>query len=164
MASKSGKSLIFCLILLNFCMYVIVAAIAGWALNKAIDHDYVVTGAGGSIPVGFSFEALNFPIGNEATGFLVIFALSAGVVGVASCLSGLHHLKVWTEGSLASATSTALTAWAITLLAMGLSCKEIHLHGRSKRLIALESFTIILSGTKLLYIIFLHAGFLDGKE
>ncbi|XP_059067169.1 membrane protein PM19L isoform X2 [Cryptomeria japonica] len=112
------KSLAGFLLLLNFCMYVTVAAIAGWALNKAIDHHYVA-GPKNSIPVGFSFSPLLFPIGNEATGFMVIFSLIAGVVGAASCLSGLHHLRVWTAESLASTASSAITAWALTLLAMG---------------------------------------------
>eukprot|EP00252_Welwitschia_mirabilis_P012283 TRINITY_DN2726_c0_g1_i3.p2 TRINITY_DN2726_c0_g1~~TRINITY_DN2726_c0_g1_i3.p2 ORF type:complete len:115 (+),score=17.01 TRINITY_DN2726_c0_g1_i3:356-700(+) len=108
---KSGAGL---LLLLNFCMYVIVAAISGWALNKALDHTYFFTG---TVPVGFS--AIYFPMGNPATGFLVIFALIAGVVGAGSCLSGLHHLRVWTEQSLASSASSAMTAWGLTLLAMG---------------------------------------------
>ncbi|GLJ25286.1 hypothetical protein SUGI_0484040 [Cryptomeria japonica] len=161
MAFGLVKSFAFFLMLLNFCMYVIVASIAGWALNKAIDHDYVT--APGGVPAGYTFKPLDFSIGNEATGFLVIFALLAGVVGAGSCLSGLHHLRVWTAESLASSASAAMTAWAITLIAMGLACKEIHIHGRSPKLITLESFLIILSGTKLLYIMLIHAGFFGGK-
>ncbi|XP_057866789.2 membrane protein PM19L isoform X1 [Cryptomeria japonica] len=156
------KSLAGFLLLLNFCMYVTVAAIAGWALNKAIDHHYVA-GPKNSIPVGFSFSPLLFPIGNEATGFMVIFSLIAGVVGAASCLSGLHHLRVWTAESLASTASSAITAWALTLLAMGLACKEIHLHGRSPKLVALEGFIIILSATKLFYMMAIHIGFFAGN-
>lgn len=156
------KSLAGFLLLLNFCMFVTVAGIAGWALNKAIDHDYV-TGPRRTLPVGFSFSPVFFPIGNEATGFMVIFSLIAGVVGAASCLSGLHHLRVWTAESLASSASSATTAWALTLLAMGLACKEIHLEGRIPKLIALESFVIILSATKLLYIVLIHAGFFVEK-
>lgn len=163
MAFGLVKSSASFLILLNFCMYVIVAAIAGWALNKAIDHDYITGPGAASIPVGYSFKPLDFSIGNEATGFLVIFALLAGAVGAGSCLSGLHHLRVWTAESLASSASAAMTAWAITLIAMGLACKEIHVHGRSPKLITLESFLIILSGTQLLYIMLIHAGFFGGK-
>ncbi|XP_057865864.2 membrane protein PM19L [Cryptomeria japonica] len=156
------KSLAGFLVLLNFCMYVTVAGIAGWALNKAIDHHFV-TGPKNSIPVGFSFSPLLFPIGNEATGFMVIFSLIAGVVGAASCLSGLHHLRVWTAESLASTASSAITAWALTLLAMGLACKEIHLHSRSPNLVALEAFIIILSATKLFYMMVIHIGFFAGN-
>uniref|UniRef100_A0A0C9S841 TSA: Wollemia nobilis Ref_Wollemi_Transcript_6001_1318 transcribed RNA sequence n=1 Tax=Wollemia nobilis TaxID=56998 RepID=A0A0C9S841_9CONI len=161
MAFKVVKSVTGFLLFLNFCMYVIVAAIAGWALNKALNHHYLM-GAGG-VPVGFMFSPVAFPMGNAATGFLVIFALIAGVVGAGSCLSGLHHIRVWTAESLASSASSAMTSWALTLLAMGLACKEIHIGGRSSKLIALESFLIILAGTELLYIMLIHGGFFGGK-
>ncbi|KAH9310773.1 hypothetical protein KI387_025808 [Taxus chinensis] len=162
MAFSVVKSLTGFLLLLNFSMYVIVAAIAGWALNKAIDHSYVI-GSNGTVPTGFSFSPMFFPIGNEATGFLVIFSLIAAVVGAGSCVSGIHHLRVWSTESLASSASSAMTAWGLTLLAMGLACKEIHIHGRSPKLIALESFLIILSGTKLFYLMLIHAGFFGGR-
>ena len=103
------------LLLLNFCMYVIVAAIAGWALNKAVDHHYFIGAGVSTLPTRFS--PVNFPNGNEATGFMVIFALIAAVVGAGSCLSGLHHLRFWTAESLASSASSAMTAWGLTLLA-----------------------------------------------
>ena len=72
------------------------------------------------IPLPNPFWAVYFPMGNAATGFMVIFALIAGVVGAGSCLSGLHHIMLWTDHSLHSAASAAMTAWALTLLAMGL--------------------------------------------
>uniref|UniRef100_A0A0D6R068 AWPM-19-like family protein n=1 Tax=Araucaria cunninghamii TaxID=56994 RepID=A0A0D6R068_ARACU len=144
------------LLLLNFCLYVIMASIAGWALNKAIDHDYT-TGPGG-IPSGFPISSVIFPMGNEATGFLVIFALIAGVVGAGSCFTGPHHLRSWSAESLATAASSAMTAWALTLLAMGLACKEIHMHHRNAKLKTLELLTIILSGTQFLYMMVIHAG------
>jgi len=155
------KSLAGFLLLLNFCMYVIVASIAGWALNKALNHHNYLTGPGGSLPMGFS--PVYFPIGNEATGFMTIFALIAAVVGAGSSLSGLHHLRVWTAESLASSASSAMTAWALTLLAMGLACKEIHIGGRNSKLITLESFLIILSGTQLFYILVIHGGYFGGN-
>lgn len=160
MASRLVKFLAGSLLLLNFCMYVIVAAIAGWALNKALDHTYS-TSPGGTLPVGFS--PIYFPIGNEATGFLVIFSLIAAVVGGGACLSGIHHLRVWTAPSLASSVASAMTACALTLLAMGLACKEIHIGGRNTKLRTLESFLIILSGTKILYILLIHVGLIGGK-
>jgi len=58
-------------------------------------------------------------VGNEATCFIVIFALIAAIVGVASCLSGLHHLQIWGAQSLASSVASSMTAWELTLLAMG---------------------------------------------
>jgi hypothetical protein len=160
MALGVVKSLAGFLLLLNFCMYVVVGAIAGWALNKALDHTYY-TGHRRALPVGFS--PIYFPMGNEATGFLVVFALIAAVVGAASCLSGLHHLRVWGAQSLASSAASSMTAWALTLLASGLACKEIHIGGRNTKLRMLESFLIILCGTKLFYILLIHAGFFGGN-
>ena len=55
---------------------------------------------GKTLHVGF--YPVYFPMGNEATGFKVIFSLIATIVGTALCLSGLHHLWVWTAHSLAS--------------------------------------------------------------
>jgi len=160
MAFGLVKSLAGFLLLLNFCMYVIVGAIAGWALNNAMDHTYS-TGLRGGIPVGFF--PVYFPMGNEATGFMTIFSLIAAVVGASSCLSGLHHHRVWTAHSLASSAASAMTAWALTLLAMGLAWKEIHIGGRNTKLRTLESFLIILSGTKLFYIFLIHGGLFGGN-
>ena len=154
MAFGVGKPVAGFILLLNFCMYAIVCGIAGWALNRAIDHHIITVG----IPLPSPYTSLFFPIGNEATGFFIIFALIAGVVGAGSCLAAIHHVRAWTSESLASTISSAIIAWALTLLAMGLACKEIHLHGRSSRLKALESFVIILSGTQLFYILLIHAG------
>ncbi|GLJ07084.1 hypothetical protein SUGI_0057560 [Cryptomeria japonica] len=146
MAKEMMKPVAAFILVLNLCMYIIVCATAGWALNKAIEHE-IITGLG--IPLPNPYWAVYFPMGNAATGFFIIFALIAGVVGAASCLSGLHHLRTWTGDSLVSA---ALTAWGLTLLAMGLACKEIDLHGRNSRLKTVESFVIILSVTQLLYV------------
>eukprot|EP01018_Ginkgo_biloba_P010084 Gb_35398 [translate_table: standard] len=155
MALGGIRSVAGFILLLNFWMYVIVCAIAGWALNRAINH-HIITGAG--IPLPNPYTSLYFPIGNEATGFFIIFTLIAGVVGAGSCLSGIHHIRSWTTESLTSSISSTMTAWSLTLLAMGLACKEIHVHGRNARLKTLESFVIILSATQLLYILFIHTG------
>jgi len=40
MALGVVKSLAGFLLLLNFCMFVIVGAIAGWVLNNALNHTY----------------------------------------------------------------------------------------------------------------------------
>lgn len=43
MAENSGLRPVAALLLvLNFCMYVIVAAIGGWALNVAIDRGFII--------------------------------------------------------------------------------------------------------------------------
>lgn len=152
---EGAKPIAGLLLVLNFCMYTIVCGTAGWAINKAIEHE-IITGVG--IPLPNPFWAVYFPMGNAATGFLVIFALIAGVVGAASCISGMHHMRLWSEHSLSAVASSAMTAWALTLLAMGLAFKEIHLHGRNSRLKTVEAFVIILSATQFFYILLIHSG------
>lgn len=58
-------------------------------------------------------------MGNAATGFFVTFALIAGVVGAASCIAGLNHVRIWTGDSMPAAASAATIAWTLTLLATG---------------------------------------------
>ncbi|XP_027185678.1 membrane protein PM19L [Coffea eugenioides] len=142
------------LLALNFCMYVIILGIGGWSLNRAIDHGFVI-GAGFDLPAHFS--PIYFPMGNAATGFLVLFSLIAGVVGVASIITGVNHLRFWDIDSLPAAASAATIAWSLTLLAMGVACKEIELRIRNARLRTMEAFLIILSATQLLYIAAIHA-------
>jgi hypothetical protein len=74
--------------------------------------------------------------GNSATQIFLIFVLIASMVGIASTLAGTHHLRIWRTESLAAAAAAALIAWLLTLLAMGVACKEIHNRvGRNKRLV-----------------------------
>ncbi|KAK9153209.1 hypothetical protein Sjap_000689 [Stephania japonica] len=141
------------LLTLNFCMYVIVASIGGWALNRAIDHGFIIDT---DLRLPAHFSPIYFPIGNAATGFFVVFSLIASVVGAASSLAGLHHIRTWHHGSLPSAASAALIAWALTLLSMGLACKEIHYGLRNAKLRTMEAFSIILSATQFLYILAIH--------
>ncbi|KAL2930698.1 Membrane protein PM19L [Bienertia sinuspersici] len=153
MANGSMKPVATLLLLLNFCMYVVLLGIGGWAMNRAIDHGFVI-GPGLQLPAHFS--PIFFPMGNAATGFFVTFALIAGVVGAASCISGFIHLRVWSHESSPAAATVATIAWTLTLLAMGFACKEIELQYRNARLVAMEAFSIILSVTQLLYIAALH--------
>jgi hypothetical protein len=70
------------------------------------------------------------------TSTFLLFALIASVVGIASTLAGAHHLRLWRTETLAAAAATSLIAWLLTLLAMGVACKEIHTGGyRTKRLV-----------------------------
>ncbi|KAI5076020.1 hypothetical protein GOP47_0008085 [Adiantum capillus-veneris] len=147
---SAGRAMITPLAVLNFCMYMIILGIAGWALNRTMD---LSPAAGGNVGATAAF-ATGF--GNRATLFLVLFALIAGVTGIASAIAGIVHAGLWRAESLATAAATALVAWLLTLLAFGLACKEIHTSGRDRRLITLESFVIILAGTQLIYLIFLH--------
>ncbi|KAG0622964.1 hypothetical protein M758_3G137400 [Ceratodon purpureus] len=145
MAFGIGRGISTPLLALNFSMYVITASIAGWALNKNIDSS---AGAGGYV-------------GNAATFYFLPMVLIASVVGLASTLAGIHHLRVWRTESLAAAASAALIAWTLTLLAFGVACKEIHIGGsRSRKLKVVEAFIIVLALFELLYLLSLHAGVL----
>ncbi|XP_021594579.1 membrane protein PM19L isoform X2 [Manihot esculenta] len=181
MANSQLKPVASLLLVLNFCMYVIILGIGGWAVNRAIDHGFIIgksipscledfkilnvfirecdavndpAGPGLDLPAHFS--PIYFPMGNAATGFFVTFALIAGVVGAASALAGLNHIRSWNADSLPAAASVATIAWTLTLLAMGFGCKEIELHLRNARLRTMEAFLIILSATQLLYIAAIH--------
>ncbi|EEE55251.1 hypothetical protein OsJ_03144 [Oryza sativa Japonica Group] len=98
MANAGLKPVAGLLLVLNFCMYVIVAAVGGWAINHAIHTGYFI-GSGMALPANFS--PIYFPMGNAATGFFVIFAVIAGVVGAAAALAGFHHVRAWSHESLA---------------------------------------------------------------
>ncbi|KAJ7947234.1 AWPM-19-like family protein [Quillaja saponaria] len=153
MANEQLKPVASLLLALNFCMYAIILGIGGWAMNRAIDHGFVI-GPGFNLPAHFS--PIYFPMGNAATGFFVTFALLAGVVGAASAISGINHIRSWNADSLPSAASVAIIAWSLTLLAMGFAWKEIQLQIRNARLRTIEAFIIILSATQLFYIAAIH--------
>ncbi|XP_022715671.1 uncharacterized protein LOC111274915 [Durio zibethinus] len=155
MANDQMKPVAALLLFLNFCMYVIILGIGGWSVNKAIDHGFII-GPGFELPAHFS--PINFPMGNAATGFFVTFAMLAGVVGVASAIAGLNHIRSWNASSLPSAASIAGIAWTLTVLAMGFACKEIELEIRNARLRTMEAFSIILTVTQLFYIAAIHGG------
>jgi hypothetical protein len=79
-----------------------------------------------------------FPIGNLATGFFVIFALLAGVVGVSTSITGLRDVSEGYPASMMSAAASAIVAWTLTLLAMGLACKEISVSWRPASLVRIN--------------------------
>ncbi|GMH05177.1 hypothetical protein Nepgr_007017 [Nepenthes gracilis] len=149
MANGATKFAASSLLLLNFSMYVIVSALGGWAVNRAIDYGFII---GPELNLPAHFVPIFFPMGNSATGFFVTFALIAGVVGASSCIFGMIHLRSWSTKSSPAAATAAIIAWSLTLLAMGFACKEIGIQYRNARLKTLEAFTMILSATQLLYI------------
>ncbi|XP_057958515.1 membrane protein PM19L-like [Malania oleifera] len=149
MGGGAGRYVAGPLLLLNLIMYIVVVGFASWCLNRFINGQTHNPGFGG----------------NGATVFFLIFSILAGVVGAASKLIGSHHIKAWRNDSFASAASTAVVAWAITALAFGLACKEIHIGGyRGWRLRVLEAFIIILTFTQLLYIAMLHTGLMGSSS
>ncbi|GER24562.1 AWPM-19-like family protein [Striga asiatica] len=153
MAGENLKPIAGLLLVLNLCMYTTVLGIGSWAINRAINHGFII-GPGFDLPEHFS--PIHFPMGNAATGFFVLYALIAGVVGVASAISGLNHIRHWDRESLPAATSAANMAWSLTLLATGFAWKEINLYTRNARLRTMEAFIIILSATQLFYIAAIH--------
>jgi len=145
MAFGISKGMVLPLMILNFCLYFIAACLAGSILNRNLDANQGITN--------------NFPIGNVVTPIFIPVVLIACMAGLASVLAGLHHVRIWRTESLAAAAATAVIAWTLTLLAMGLACKQIHTrYGRSKRMKTVEAFMIILSLTELLYLLALYAG------
>ncbi|EAY73285.1 hypothetical protein OsI_01159 [Oryza sativa Indica Group] len=153
--AETLKPVALLLLILNLCMYVILAIIGGWAVNISIDRGFIL-GPGLRLPA--HFHPIFFPIGNWATGFFVVFSLFAGVVGIASGLVGFSHIRHWNYYSLQPAATTGLLAWALTVLAMGLACQEISLDRRNAKLGTMEAFTIVLTATQLFYILAIHSG------
>ncbi|XP_019169246.1 PREDICTED: uncharacterized protein LOC109165082 [Ipomoea nil] len=150
---SSLRSVASLLLLLHFCMYVVVLAIGGWAMNIAIDHGFII---GRELELPAHFSPIYFPMGNAATGFFVTFSLIAGVVGVASVLAGINHIRHWTIQSMPAAASAAAISWSLTALAMGFAWKEIQLNLRNANLRTMEAFMIILTVTQLVYIAAIH--------
>ncbi|KAL0907454.1 hypothetical protein M5K25_021866 [Dendrobium thyrsiflorum] len=143
-----GRNLLAPLLFLNFILYIVVIGFASWCLNHFINGQAYKGGV----------------TGNGATFYFLVFAILAGVVGAASKFAGASHVRAWRSDSLGAAAASAVIAWAITALAFGLACKEIHVGGyRGWRLKALEAFIIILFFTQLLYVLLLHAGMVSGK-
>ncbi|KAL6611194.1 hypothetical protein ACP70R_039122 [Stipagrostis hirtigluma subsp. patula] len=142
-----GRNMVAPLLVLNLIMYLVVVGFASWNLNHFINGQ------------------INYPgvAGNGATFYFLVFAILAGVVGAASKLAGVHHVRAWRHDTGATNAASSLIAWAITALAFGLACKEIHIGGhRGWRLRVLEAFVIILMFTQLLYVLMLHAGIFGG--
>jgi hypothetical protein len=141
-----GRGLATPLLVINFCLYLIAAILAGWALNRNFDA-----------PLGRGEGA----VGNVVTqSFFLPITLIACMVGLASVLAGVHHMRLFRSDSLAAAAAASLIAWLLVLLAMGLACKQIHTGGNlPRRLKVVEAFMIILALFELLYLLSLHAGF-----
>ncbi|CAI9110700.1 OLC1v1010768C1 [Oldenlandia corymbosa var. corymbosa] len=100
---RAGKTLMGPILMVNFVVYLIVLGLAGWSVDKFIDGEQDHPHLGG----------------NTSTGFVMVFSLMGGAIGACSLLSGLIHLRAWQNDSLASASSSAIIAWAITALAFG---------------------------------------------
>ncbi|KAB2625308.1 hypothetical protein D8674_016968 [Pyrus ussuriensis x Pyrus communis] len=158
MASGGSKSAASILLVVNLILYFIVIVIASWAVNHGIQRSRE-TASVLSIPA--RIFPIYFPFGNLATGFFVIFSLIAGVVGFGTSLTGLHNVFQWDGPSLHTAAASSLATWSLTLLAMGLACKEIELGWTDANLRILEVITIIVSATQMFSTCVIHAGVED---
>ncbi|XP_043719368.1 membrane protein PM19L-like [Telopea speciosissima] len=158
MASEGPKSLAFFLLVLNLVLYGIVTIIAGWAVNYGIEYSHQTAS---TLTIPAHLFPIYYPIGNMATGFFVIFALIAGLVGVATSISGIDGILQWTVPNLLSAATYSTTTWFLTILAMGLACKEINIGLTDAKLRTLEVLTIIVSATQLLCMGVIHVGVTD---
>ncbi|XP_071742375.1 membrane protein PM19L-like [Rutidosis leptorrhynchoides] len=148
MAQTVGRNLAAPLLFLNLVMYFITLGFSAWCLNRFINGQ------------------TNHPSfgGNGATEFFLEFAILASVLGIVSKFAGGNHLRAWRNDSLAAAGSSSLVAWAVTVLAFGLACKEINVGGhRGWRLKMIEAFIIILTFTELLYVLLVHAGLYSSR-
>ncbi|XP_054787803.1 membrane protein PM19L-like [Prosopis cineraria] len=155
MASGGQQSAAPILLVLNLVLYFIVTAIASWAVNHGIQRSRE-TASNLSPPV--QLFPIYFPIGNAATGVFIVFSLIAGVVGFTTSLTGLQNVSDGTPSGLYTAATSSLTSWALTLLAMGLACKEIEVGWTDASLRSLEIITIVVSGTQMLCTGVIHAG------
>ncbi|KAJ7954979.1 AWPM-19-like family protein [Quillaja saponaria] len=155
MVSGGSKSVASILLVLNLVLYFVVTVIAAWATNHGIERTHE-TASVLSIPA--RIFPIYFPIGNMATGFLIIFSLIAGVVGFTTSITGLHNVFQWNAPNLHTAATSSLTTWALTLLAMGFACKEIELGWTDSNLRTLETMTIIVTATQLLCTGVIHVG------
>ncbi|KAF2583032.1 hypothetical protein F2Q68_00000662 [Brassica cretica] len=155
MASGGSKSAAFMLLLLNLGLYFVVTVIASWAVNHGIER---ARESASVLSLPAKIFPIYFPVGNMATGFFVIFSLIAGVVGMATSLSGIMNVLEWDSPNLHSAAASSLVSWSLTLLAMGLACKEINIGWTEANLRTLEVLTIIVSGTQLLCTGAIHVG------
>ncbi|KAL2458592.1 Glutamine synthetase [Forsythia ovata] len=155
MASGAGKSAAFVLLVLNVFLYFIVIAIAAWAVNHGIEKS-LETASVLSIPA--RIFPIYFPFGNMATGYVVILSLFAGVVGFTTSVTGINNMIQSDAPNLHAAAASSLVTWLLTLLAMGLACKEINIGWTESNLRTLETLLIIVSGTQLLCTAAIHAG------
>ncbi|KAK6930055.1 AWPM-19-like [Dillenia turbinata] len=155
MASGTSKSTAFILLILNVFLYGIVIILASWAVNHGIERSHETASV---LPIPARIFPIYFPLGNMATGVFIIFSLIAGVVGFTTSIICINNVIQWNVPNLQAAASSSLASWALTLLAMGLACKEIDIGWTESNLRTLETLLIILSGTQLFCAVAIHAG------
>ncbi|GMI96164.1 hypothetical protein like AT5G18970 [Hibiscus trionum] len=154
MGSGGSKSTALMLLVLNLGLYIIVTIIAGWAVNYAIERTHETASV---LLIPARIFPIYFPMGNMATGLFVIFSLVAGVVGVATSVTGLTNVLQWDGPNLGAAAASSLLTWALSMLATGLACKEIYIGWTDANLRTLEVMTVITSATQLFCTAAIHS-------
>ncbi|GLT81484.1 hypothetical protein SLA2020_528670 [Shorea laevis] len=155
------KSAALMLLFLNLFLYLIIIVIASWAVNHAIERTHETASV---LAIPARIFPMWFPMGNLATGFFVIFTLIAGVVGIATSLTGIGNVLQWDRANLNAAAGSSLLSWALTLLAMGFACKEMDIGWTDANLRTLEAVTIIASATQLFCTGAIHAAAAQAVE
>ncbi|KAL8472559.1 hypothetical protein ACS0TY_029675 [Phlomoides rotata] len=147
---RDGRRLMGPLLMVNSVVCLILLGLAGWSLNKYIDGHQNHPHLGG----------------NPSTIFLLVYALIAGAIGGGAVLSGYIHLRVWSNVSLATATTSAIISWAVTALAFGLVCETGLFASRLQwedTEQTLEAFVALSGLSQLLYLLLLHAGMFSSR-
>ncbi|XP_030514946.1 membrane protein PM19L-like [Rhodamnia argentea] len=158
MASGGAKSAAFVLLLLNLLLYFVVSVIAVWAVNHAIMRSRETASV---LEVPARIFPIYFPFGNMATGYLVIFSLIAGIVGMTTSATGIQNITRGGIANLHAAAASSLITLFLTFLAMGLACKEIDIGWTDANLRTLEVMVIFVSATQLFCTGAVHAGVSD---
>ncbi|CAM6119994.1 unnamed protein product [Calypogeia fissa] len=138
MEANVGKRLLLWLIIWLALMDLILLAVAGDGFDKYVD---------GTLE-GF----------NDATFTVLILALVSGLVLVSAILAGLSHVHHYNPGSVGSATTTALIAWALMMLTFGVACKEIDIGGTKSLVQAVEAFVFLLTLFETIYVGIIFGG------
>ncbi|XP_021770062.1 uncharacterized protein LOC110734288 [Chenopodium quinoa] len=147
MASEGPRSAALLLLVINLVLYFIIMLISSWAVNHAIEKTHESASV---LQTPARIFPIYFPMGNMSTGFFIIFSLLIGVIGITTSVLGMLNVMQWTVASLYAAATSSLGTFALTILAMGLACKEIDIGYTGANLRTLEVIMIIVSGTQLL--------------
>ncbi|KAH7428874.1 hypothetical protein KP509_09G021100 [Ceratopteris richardii] len=135
------------LLVLNLCLYVIVAALAGWVLN------IMISGNLQSVTAAFM-----------ATADLIIFSLISAAAGLGSAIMGFHHMHAWSLESFSATAAAAGVALLLSLEALGIASKEITVGlYRHANLKALEALAITAGTTQLFYVVILQVAKVRGE-
>ncbi|XP_038720023.1 uncharacterized protein LOC120012657 [Tripterygium wilfordii] len=140
MAFYTNQKVTTVLLVLNLVLYFIIITIAAWAVNHGIQRSRETASA---LSVPLQIFPIYFPFGNMSTGFFVIYTLLAGVVGMATSHTGLEHVRLWDISEIHDAAASSMVTWSLTLLAMGLACKEINLGYTNSNLVSPTSLYYI---------------------